>query len=68
MGKEELIGLYGAGKSESGQSGEMDNEVLIGKAKTGFPGRGFTVRLGRKPSAATEQDLTGRPGTERRLR
>lgn len=42
-----------------GQPGEMDNEVLIGKAKTGFPGRAIAMRWGKKPFA-TEQDLTGR--------
>lgn len=36
--------LYEVGKSESG---EMGNEVLIGKAKSSFPGRGPAMRQGR---------------------
>lgn len=45
-----------------GQPGEMDNEVLIGKAKTNFPGRAIAMRWGKKPST-TERDLTGRSQT-----
>lgn len=40
----------------------MDNEVLIGKAKSSFPGRGTAMRRGKNPSAPG-WDLTGRGGT-----
>lgn len=41
MEREELIGFMGLENQSRGQPGEMDNEVLIGKAKAGFPGRGI---------------------------
>lgn len=59
-----MVMLYEVGKSESGEIslGEMDNEVLIGKAKPSFPGRGTAMRRGKNPST-TGWDLTGRGGT-----
>lgn len=60
-------GFMGLENQSLGQPGEMDNEVLIGKAKTGFPGRAIAMRWGKKPFA-TERDLTGRGSTRVRVK
>lgn len=61
-GRQNWSDFTGLENQSLGQPGETDNEVLIGKAKTGFPGRAIAMRWGKKPSA-TEQDLTVRGGT-----
>jgi hypothetical protein len=62
QGLQNWSGFTGLENPSLGQPGETDNEVLIGKAKTGFPGRAIAMRWGKKPSP-TEQDLTGRGRT-----
>lgn len=48
QGLKNLSGFTGLENQSLGQPGEMDNEVLIGKAKTGFPWKGHCNEVGQE--------------------